>query len=104
MSGPLKENVIGYARKRMPKRDISLIKYLSSNNWIIIYIDAPPSDPAFLFYKGLPEHRKFITLWAGAARKDEENDIFNWTRNNAPGIPEPLARCFAWYVTNSREP
>ena len=55
-----------------------------------------------LFFHGDPLSTRFVTLWAGAARSQEEVAIKAWVIKNASGIPESLATCFAWYVTKVR--
>jgi hypothetical protein len=49
-----------------------------------------------------PLKRHSVTEWGRAASEGEEKEIKDWTLKNAPGIPERLARCFAWHVTPDR--
>ena len=69
----------------------------------IIYVDTHQSDKAFVFYAHDPLTSHFITLWSGAAMRNEEQSIEAWTIKNAPGIPVKLASCFAWHVTKNRD-
>jgi hypothetical protein len=71
-------------------------------DWQIIYVETPDTDSPFLFFHGDPLGTHFVTLWAGAARSQEEGAIKAWVIKNASGIPESLATCFAWYVTKVR--
>lgn len=72
------------------------------DGWSILYVSTGQADDAYVFFAGDPIRSKYVTLWAGAAREDEEKEIRAWTLRNAPGIPRPLANCFAWHVTNER--
>lgn len=56
-----------------------------------------------MFYSGDPLKNKNVSLWSGAARIDEEQDIYEWVIKNVPGIPSQLAKCFAWHVTKNRD-
>ena len=71
--------------------------------WSIIYVDTHESDEAYVFYAHDPLRSRYVTLWSGAARMDEEQEIKVWTIKNAPGIPQKLAGCFAWHVTKNRD-
>lgn len=71
--------------------------------WRIVYVEPGQADPAFLFYPGDPLRTAALTQWSGAARADEEMQIRDWASANAPGIPVPLARCFAWHVSRDRD-
>jgi hypothetical protein len=69
---------------------------------IIFFVETHVSDEPFLFYSGDPLANRYVTIWSGAARIDEEQDIYDWVIVNAPGIPVELAKCFAWHVTKGR--
>jgi hypothetical protein len=70
--------------------------------WRIVYVVTKDSDPPFLFYRGDPLQTNYVTYWSGGARRDEGPEIERWVLENAPGIPEPLAACFAYRVTQPR--
>lgn len=80
------------------KADIS--RSFRFGGWTVLYVSTPNADDAFVFYRGDPMRSKYVTLWGGAAREDEEGEIQSWTLKNASGIPHHLADCFAWYVTH----
>jgi hypothetical protein len=79
---------------------VSVSQSFTLADWHIVYVDTPNTDSAFLFFHGDPISTHFVTLWAGAARIQEEGSIKTWVVKNASGIPAPLATCFAWYVSN----
>jgi hypothetical protein len=79
---------------------VDLLQSFRSKGWTIVYVDSHEADEVFLFYSHDPLHSSYVTMWSGAARIDEEQTIRAWTLKNAPGIPQKLAGCFAWYVTN----
>lgn len=68
--------------------------------WRIVNVVPPEADDVYLFYANDPSKNHYITLWGGAASKFEENNIKKWVLRNVPGIPDKLATCFAWHVTN----
>ncbi len=72
--------------------------------WHIVYVHTHVSDEPFLFYPQAPDKAAaYLTAWAGGATSDEAPRIRAWLYKNAPGIPKPLARCFAWQVTAVRD-
>jgi hypothetical protein len=72
------------------------------NAWNILYVETYQSDEAYLFFPSSPLSTRYVTVWGGDAMSSEEDDIRSWTIKNAPGIPDRLARCFAWHVTKDR--
>lgn len=83
--------------------NVEILQSFKSHDWTILYIDSHEADPAFLFYSGNPLSQRFITLWSGGARTDEEQIIHAWLKDNVKDIPNDLARCFAWHVTKDRD-
>lgn len=88
--------------KQLSVSSVSVSQSFAVANWYIIYVETPNTDSPFLFFRADPLSAHFVTLWAGAARSQEESVIRAWVIKNASGIPEPLATCFAWYVTKAR--
>ena len=85
--------------RQFKSKDVKILRAFTFGGWSIIYADFPDSDPAFLFFKGNPSKSRYITTWGGAAMIFEEPRIRLWTLAHVPGIPSPLASCFAWFVT-----
>ena len=81
---------------------VSVSQSFALAGWHIVYVETPNTDPPFLFFHGDPNRTHFVTLWAGAARSQDEGAIKAWVVKNAPGIPAQLATCFAWYVAKAR--
>ena len=81
---------------------VDVLESFQFGGWSFIYVDTHESDDAFLFYSHDPLTSRYLTLWGGSARIDEEQGIKDWTIKNASGIPPRLASCFAWRVTNDR--
>lgn len=71
-------------------------------NWSIVLVETHVSDEPYLFFHGNPLMSRYVTLWAGAARRTETKKMKEWAIRNAPGIPAKLASCFAWHVTQDR--
>jgi hypothetical protein len=72
-------------------------------NWHLLYVDTPGADEAFLFYRGDPLNRQYLVLWSGEGEKTRSSELRSWARLNAPGIPENLAKCFAWAADSKRQ-
>ncbi len=89
--------------RQLHSQSVDILQSFRVDGWTILYVDSHEADEAFLFYSRNPAASNFITLWSGAARKDERSHIKDWTLKNAPGIPLKLAECFAWHVTNDRD-
>ena len=89
--------------KQLGVSSVDVLQSFRLNGWSIIYVDTHRSDEAFLFYAHDPLTSHYITLWSGAAARDEEEDVKSWTLKNAPNIPLKLASCFAWHVTKDRD-
>jgi hypothetical protein len=68
--------------------------------WHIVHVISHATDEPYAFYARDPAQAPgYLTVWAGAAAMGEEKTIKKSVSDNAPGIPEKLAACFAWYVT-----
>lgn len=79
----------------------TVLERVTNGAWTILHVEPSQLDNAYLFYASDPARAdKFLTLWAGAAAPDERAEVLDWTLKNAPGIPLPLARCFARHVTS----
>ncbi len=85
-----------------PARRAEVLASFSVGSWSILQVDTPGADEAFLFYPSDPSSSRYLALWSGAARRDEQEAIETWARDSAPGIPPSLAECFAWHVTAGR--
>lgn len=89
--------------KQLHVTKVEVLQSFQVGTWDIIYVDTHQSDEVFLFYAHDPLTSHYITLWSGAAMRNEEQSIKAWTIKNAPGIPVKLASCFAWHVTKNRD-
>jgi hypothetical protein len=81
---------------------IDVLKVFRSGGWTIIYVGDFVTDELYLFYKGDPLSGSYITMDAGAVPLDEEHDIEMGITKAAHGIPQNLARCYAWYFVEGR--
>ena len=88
--------------KQVNSSKIEVLRSFKSGSWTIVDVNPLESDEAFLFYADEPATSRYLTLWSGAAKSNENETVRDWTRQNAPNIPVNLANCFAWYVTNDR--
>jgi len=100
LSAAIANHLRSYANISVKKpSEVDVRDVFRAEGWSIIYVETPYSDPVYLFYKDDPLKNRYLTLWAGEATPDQEKAIADWVLANAPGIPEKLARCFAWHVT-----
>lgn len=65
-------------------------------NWHLLYVDTRGGDDAFLIYRGDPVTQQYIAMWSSDGAKSGQSELKGWARMNARGIPETLAKCFAW--------
>lgn len=89
--------------KQLHVASVDVLQSFGVGSWSVILVDTHESDEPFLLYAADPLGSQYITLWSGAATSDEEQRIMEWVIKNAPGIPLPLASCFARHVTKSRD-
>jgi len=96
------------AEKSRWSRDISKRKHslgaeavqsFRSGQWRVVYVTYPNAEPAYHFH----DSSRSVTVWGGAATIFDAPDIKRWIREQAPGIPQRLAHCFAWHVTYDRD-
>jgi hypothetical protein len=89
--------------KQLNVANVDILQLFALGKWKIIYVDTHQSDETFLFYNRDPRTGHYLSLWSGAAAPFEEQEIKGWVLKNVPSIPVPLAGCFAWHVTKSRD-
>ena len=82
--------------------NVNVLSLFENQSWSVVYVETDIADNAFIFYSGDIYTDNFVTLWSGAAEISEEKNIAQWAEDNAKGIPDELARCFAWYTTHGR--
>ena len=71
-------------------------------NWYLLYVDAQGGDDAFLIYRGDPLTQQYIASWSNEGGRSGQSQLRSWARMNARGIPETLAKCFAWSAASGR--
>lgn len=85
-------------KRQLKIERLNILELFKEQNFSIAYIETYDADEAFVFYSGDKFKNDFIIMWSGAAEKSEEKNIEKWAKDNVPGIPVGLARCFAWYT------
>jgi uncharacterized protein YdaL len=68
-------------------------------SWTVLYAKSKKTDGLFLFYNKDPLTQKYIAKWSDVSKAESPQKIANWVKKNVPGIPDPLASCFIWHVT-----
>lgn len=89
--------------KQIKVRSVDVLQSYRNDKWHIIYVKTHVTDNAFIFFKSDPVKSQYLVAWGGKADPDEEADIAKWIKAKAKGIPQKLATCFAWHVTNDRD-
>jgi len=81
-----------------------VLQVFRAGKWHIVYVNNHVSDEPFLFYNSAPANSSaYLVAWSGGAAMDEGPEIEKWVKEKAPGIPNNLAACFAWHVTQARD-
>lgn len=104
LSGNRKAELALAIKKQQNLAKIDVLESFEFNGWSIVYIANHITDDPYLFYAADPLVAKPVAAWSGAATIFETDEIKQWTKTNAPGIPDTLAACFAWRVTLDPEP
>jgi len=91
------------ARRQFDDPQAEVPQLFRYQSWTIAYVSFTKSDPGYVFYRGDPLRSHYVTIWGGAARGDEEDEIRAWAEQYARGIPTRLAACFAWHLTKDRD-
>jgi hypothetical protein len=90
--------------KQQKVKKVSVFASFTSGGWFVVFSDASVGDSPYFFYSSNPtKGAKPLAAWSGAATIFETSEVAEWVKQNAPGIPERLANCFAWHVTLSPE-
>lgn len=71
-------------------------------NWTLYNVTTPLADGNLVFFRGDPSTHRYVTVWSGAGGRMPQSELRNWARANAPGIPEALAKCFAFSAAGQR--
>lgn len=90
--------------KQQKLKKVTVFASFKSDGWFVVFSDASVGDSPYFVYSSNPtKGAKPTTAWSGAATIFETSEVAEWVKQNAPGIPERLANCFAWHVTLSPE-
>jgi hypothetical protein len=71
-------------------------------NWYMYNVNTPLADGNLVFFRGDPATHRYVTVWSGAGGRTPQSELRVWARANAPGIPEALAKCFAFTAAGQR--
>jgi hypothetical protein len=104
LSGKRKVELALAIKKQQNLAKIDVLESFEFDGWRIVHIANHISDDPYLFYAADPLVAKPLAAWGGAATIFETDEVKQWTKTNAPGIPDALAACFAWRVTLDPEP
>jgi hypothetical protein len=78
------------------------LRTFSFDGWEIVEVMLGNARKAFVFYSSDPLRSDTVAIWRGDTDLDGVSQAREWTTENAPGIPNQLARCFAVRVTAVR--
>jgi hypothetical protein len=65
-------------------------------NWYLFNVNTPIASDNLTLYRGDPATHRYIAEWNGTGGRTSQTELRTWARSNAPGIPEALAKCFAF--------
>lgn len=86
--------------RQQQRETVSVFESFKAGGWSIIFSDASVGDSPYFFYSKDPlKGAEPVTVWSGGATLYETGEIVDWVKQEAPGIPQRLANCFAWSVT-----
>lgn len=95
---PLKKNIARQLNSEMEQvvevNKVQIFSFDTLQEWSIIGVVTGVSDDALLIYKGNITNTDYVALFSGAVSVDD--DMIQWINQQAPGIPDKLAQCFAW--------
>ncbi|EGO8358316.1 hypothetical protein EYW98_02000 [Escherichia coli] len=95
---PLKKNIARQLNSEMEQivevNKIEILSFDTLHEWSVVGVATGVSDDALLIYKGNITNTDYVALFAGAVSVDD--DMIKWINQQAPGIPDSLAQCFAW--------
>jgi hypothetical protein len=89
--------------KQFQFKSVDVLQSFQASGWSIFYVDTHESDDVYMFYAHDPLTSRYISLWSGAAKSNEEQTIKAQTLVLMPSIPRRLASCFAWHITKGRD-
>lgn len=95
----------GFSRAVGAQLEVASAQILHSyrlGNWYLLYADPRVTDDTFLFYRGDPESHRYLAAWSGRATHAEQARLRDWARDHARGVPETLAKCFAYVAVTRR--
>lgn len=104
LSNLRKSQLEGAIARAQNRQTVKVFKSFKYDAWFVLFTDASDGDEPYMFYSKDPLNgSRPVTMWSGAATIFETSEVAQWVKENAPGIPTPLAECFAWHVTLSPE-
>ena len=65
-------------------------------NWYLFDVNTPIASDNLTLYRGDPATHRYVAVWNDAGGRNTQAELRTWARSNAPGIPEALAKCFAF--------
>lgn len=72
---------------------------LTKEGWHVVWLVAPDSETTYLFFSSDPMRSKPVKAWIGTTTRSERREMKEWIVHNVPGVPIPLAECFAYIQT-----
>lgn len=80
-----------------------VFEHMSDGSWHIVWAEPHNMERGAFFITTVGNAPRFVTVWGGAARKNERKSVADWALAIDPRFPHPLADCFAWYATIGRD-
>ena len=76
-------------------KKVDILAFFTYQGWSMVYENDWASDESILVYSGDILHTDHVAIFSGAVSVDD--DMEQWIKESAPGIPDKLVQCFSWY-------
>lgn len=80
--------------------DLEILNVFKAQGWSVLSINPNKAEPAYLFFSSNLLTSHYVGLWAGAYGEMTRSELVVAFQKEAAGIPENLAQCVAWFLTD----
>lgn len=80
--------------------DLEILNVFKKQGWSILSINPNNAEPAYLFFSSDLLTSHYVGLWSGAYGEMTRSELVVAFQKEAAGIPEDLAQCVAWFLTD----
>lgn len=91
----IEKNIMRQLNQEFEVKKVDVLAFFTYQGWSMVYENDWASDESILVYSGDILHTDYVAIFSGAVSIDD--DMEQWIKESAPGIPDKLAQCFSWY-------